>query len=82
MIGVAEEDAGVEIVGQVALRESLDGGLGADRHEDRRLDIPVRRVQYSGAGARDRALGLNLEGDQRTGDFVEKALRGRPDRSC
>jgi len=63
MVGVAEDDAGLEIVPQVALAESLDCGLCSDRHENRGRDIAVRGVQDTGAGVGDRALGEKLEGD-------------------
>jgi hypothetical protein len=52
MIGVAEDDFGVEIVLQVALEYAFDRRLRADRHEDRRLDVPVRRVQNPGSRTR------------------------------
>ena len=61
MIGVGQQDAHVQIVGQIALRESLDRGLRAHRHEDRRLDGAVRRVQQAGASTGLRALGHQLE---------------------
>ena len=64
MIGVAEDDAGVEIIpARSRWLEAFDGGLGADGHEDRRRDVAVRGVQDAGAGARDRTFGLNFEGD-------------------
>ena len=47
VVGVAEDDARperLEIVG----RQRLDGGLGADRHEDRGLDLAVRGLEASG----------------------------------
>jgi len=47
----------------VALAQSFDGSLRTDRHEDRGLDIAVRGVQDTGAGAGDRAFGEELEGD-------------------
>ena len=63
MVGVAEDDAGLEIVPQIALAESFDGGLRADRHEDRGRDVAVRGVQDAGAGAGDRAFGEEFEDD-------------------
>lgn len=63
MIGIREDDAGLEFVPQIALAESFDGGLRPDRHEDRGRDVAVRCVQDSGAGACDRALGEEFEGD-------------------
>jgi len=58
MIGVGEDDAGVKIAGEVALGDAFDGGLGADGHEDRRLDDAVVGVEESGASASGGALGL------------------------
>ena len=43
--------------------EPFDGGLRADRHEDRRFDGAVRGVQQAGAGARVGTLGDHFEGD-------------------
>ena len=63
MIGVGQQDLHAEIFGQVALGEPFDRGLRADRHEDRRLDGPVRRMQQSRAGTRVRTFGDNFEGD-------------------
>ena len=63
MIGIRQQNRHAEIVGQVALRESLDGGLGADRHEDRGFDGAVRRMQQACAGAGVRALGDDFKGD-------------------
>src|SRR5438876_823280 len=56
MISVAEQDPGVELRAQIALREALDGGLRPHRHEDRRLDVTMRRMQHAGPCAGDRTL--------------------------
>ena len=61
MIGVGEDDLGVQLVGQVALGEAFDGGLRADRHEDRRLDGAVGGVEQAGARAGVGAFGLQFE---------------------
>ena len=63
MVGVGEDDAGLEFVPEIALVQSFDGGLRADRHEDGRRDVAVRGVQDAGAGACDRAFGEEFEGD-------------------
>ena len=63
MIGIGQQDLHAEIFGQVALRESFDRGLRADRHEHRRFDGPVRRMQQSRTGTRVRAFGDNFKGD-------------------
>jgi hypothetical protein len=57
MIGVAKENACVDVIGEVALGEALNGRLRANRHEDRGFDIPVRGAQDSGAGAREGTFG-------------------------
>ena len=48
VIGVAEDDAGADFV-EVARRHRLHRALRADRHEDRRLDRPVRGDELSAA---------------------------------
>src|SRR6266478_2525183 len=65
MIGVGEQNRGIEVLGEVALGEPFDRGLRADGHEHGRFDIAVSGMQHTGAGACDRTLGLNLEGDLR-----------------
>ena len=64
MIGGAEDDPGGELLEQVARREAFDGGLGADRHEDRRFDRAMRGVEQAGAGVGVRAGGLDLEAER------------------
>ena len=51
-----------EVGCEVALIESFDGGLGADGHEDWRLDAAVGGVEEAGASACSGALGDDLEG--------------------
>ena len=65
MVGVAEDDAGLEFVPEVALVEAFDRGLRADGHEDGGRDIAMRGVQNAGAGAGLRAFGEEFEGDLR-----------------
>ena len=67
VIGVGEQDADVEVVQQVALRQSLDGRLRADGHEDRGFDGAVRRVKDTGAGAGMRAGREDFEAQSRQG---------------
>jgi len=45
MIGVAENDLRVEVVDQIPRQQTFDGGLRPYRHEHRRFDIAMRRVQ-------------------------------------
>ena len=49
VIGVGEDDLGVEVVNEVARGERLDGGLGADGHENRRFDDAVGGMEQAGA---------------------------------
>ena len=57
MIGIGQQDLDAEILGEVALGESFDRGLRADRHEYRRFDGAMRGVEQAGARAGLRALG-------------------------
>ena len=61
MIGIGQDDFGVEFAFQIALRNAFDRGLRAHRHEDRRLDDAVSGVQQPGARARVGALGLEFK---------------------
>lgn len=49
MVRVAENDLGVKVVQKVAWEDAFNGSLGADRHEDRSLDIAMRGVEDAGA---------------------------------
>src|SRR6266702_3682247 len=44
MKGVAEDDAGA-VLEELRRAHRLDRAVGADRHEDRRLDLPVRELK-------------------------------------
>ena len=59
VIGVGEDDFGVQLVGQIALHDALDGGLRADWHEHGGFDDAVRGVDEAGARAGVGALGLS-----------------------
>ena len=63
VIGIGEQDLDVEILGEVALGQSLDRGLRADGHEDGRLDVAVRGMEQAGAGAGVGTLGKDFEGN-------------------
>ena len=73
VIGVGQDDLGVELLDEIALGDALDRGLRAHRHEDRRLDVAVRRVEHAGARPGFRALGEDFERD----DAQETILAGR-----
>src|SRR5579862_1543397 len=51
MIRVGEDDLGVQVARQVALRHAFHRGLGANRHEDRRFDNAVGGVNQTGPRA-------------------------------
>ena len=61
MIGVGEDDARTELLERI-LRQSFDGGGGADGHERRRFECAVRRREFSSARAGRVGLG-NLKGE-------------------
>jgi hypothetical protein len=46
MIGVAQNHAGADLL-EIARRQRLDHALCANRHEDRRADVAVRRGQHT-----------------------------------
>ena len=56
MVGVREHDLGAERLDD-AREQALDRALGADRHEDGRADVAVRRVEDAGAGMGRGVLG-------------------------
>ena len=51
MVGVAEDDLGIEIADQIAGEDALHCGLSTDRHEHRGLDVAVSCVEHSRARA-------------------------------
>lgn len=63
MVGVAEDDAGLEFVPKIPLVETFDRCLGADRHENGGRNVAVFGVQNARASARNRAFGEEFEGD-------------------
>jgi hypothetical protein len=67
VVGVAEDDAGVEVAQKVALRNALDRGLGANGHEDGGFDGAMRGVEEAGASAGVRASGEDFEAQGRQG---------------
>lgn len=48
MEGIAEDDAG-PVLRELRRAHRLDRAVGADRHEDRRLDVAVRERQLARA---------------------------------
>jgi hypothetical protein len=63
VIGVSENDGGMEIFGEVTLGEPFDGGLCAYGHEDRGGNVAVFGVEDSRASAGYGTFGLKLKGD-------------------
>ena len=57
MVGISEEDLNAEVVSEVALGKAFHSGLGADGHEDGRLNGAVGRVEETSPGTGVRALG-------------------------
>src|SRR5262245_51246869 len=75
MIGVAEDDAGVERFGaQLVGGHRLDGAGGADRHEHRCRDVAARRVQDAGARVTERREELEREAWRREIEAHDAAL--------
>jgi hypothetical protein len=63
VIGIGQDDAGLEVIEEVVLVESLDGCLGADWHKYGRRDIAMFGVQDACAGTSLGAFGEEFEGD-------------------
>src|SRR5438552_1554566 len=61
MVGVREQNLDIEVLSQVALRQALDGGLGAHRHEHRRFYGSMRGVLQSRSRVRDGTLGHDFK---------------------
>jgi hypothetical protein len=84
MVGVVEQNLDIELVENI-LRDSLDGGYGADRHEYGGLDLSVRGKEA--ARARGSASGFDLEGKRhgalivRQRRFLYVEAKGRPVRN-
>ena len=63
VIGVGENDLGAQVLHGLG-GNALDVGLGAHGHEDRGLDIAMRRVEDAGARMRLGILGDDLVFEQ------------------
>lgn len=61
MIGIGENDPGVEIISELARRETFDGSLSSNRHEYGSFDCAVGGMQQTGACASVRTRGLNFK---------------------
>jgi hypothetical protein len=57
VIGVGQQDANVQVLGQIPLSQTFDGGLRSHGHEYGRVDGSMRRVQHPGARTGLVALG-------------------------
>jgi hypothetical protein len=62
MIGVAQQDLDAELV-ELRRCDAFHRTLGADRHEHRRLDRAVRRVEAAAPRSGVPVLGQELEAD-------------------
>ncbi len=63
MIGIAQDDLGIQFISQHARRQALDGALRADRHEDRGFNGTVCGVEEPGACAGGRTSGLDFKAE-------------------
>src|SRR5438309_2270993 len=63
MVGVGEDDAGIQVNLEVPGRDSFDCSVSADGHEYRRFDHAVRGMKQPGARARIGADGLDFEAE-------------------
>ena len=63
MIGVTQDDFGVEIVRQVTRQQTLNRSLRPNGHEDRGFDIAMSSVQDARARAGFRTRRLKFEGE-------------------
>jgi hypothetical protein len=63
MIGVTQDDLGIEIAQQIPLQNALNRGLRAHRHKHRRLDLAMSGVQNPGPRAGLGADCLKLEAE-------------------
>mgnify|MGYP003353705368 CR=1 FL=1 len=61
MIGVTQDDFGVEVVRQVTRQQTLDGGLRPNGHEDGGFNRAMRRVEEARARSGNGASGLDLK---------------------
>jgi len=82
MVGVAEDDLGPHLQ-QILRGHRLDGGLGADRHEDRRLedavpgpDLAAPGGTFAGSGMKGEWVhgvpGILADSDRRQGHSAEE----------
>lgn len=61
MIGVGQDNPGVEFTAEVPLRDGLHARLCADGHEHRSFDHAMPGVKQPSARPRHRAFRLNFE---------------------
>jgi hypothetical protein len=65
MIGVPEDDLGVQLGNQVPRQDAFDGRLRADGHENRGFNDAVGGVEQPGPGSCFGAGGLEFESEHR-----------------
>ena len=63
MVGIRKNNLHTELFRQIPLLQALDCGLRANRHEDRRFDRPMRRMQQPCSRAGMGAFRHNFEAD-------------------
>eukprot|EP00456_Euglypha_rotunda_P050579 TRINITY_DN40712_c0_g1_i1.p1 TRINITY_DN40712_c0_g1~~TRINITY_DN40712_c0_g1_i1.p1 ORF type:complete len:123 (-),score=17.50 TRINITY_DN40712_c0_g1_i1:313-681(-) len=61
VVGIRQNDFGVQILFQLRRGQAFDGSLGADGHENGGFDDSVRGMNPSGTGAGDGAFGLQFK---------------------
>jgi hypothetical protein len=78
MIGVAQDDFGVEIVDQLSGGEAFYSSLRPDGHEYGSFDCAMSGVQQTGTRTRMRADGLNLESESGCQSSIVKDGNPKP----
>ena len=74
VVGVAEDDLGLDVLFQVPVIHALDGADGAHRHEDGGADLPVVGGDHARAGGGPGIPGCELEREHQI-SFKRSKLR-------
>ena len=59
VIGMALNNLGFYLIIELVLVDSFDTALGANRHKNRRLNVAIAGLHYSGPGTAGRVFGYN-----------------------